>query len=265
MKKIILLILFLVSNISVGQIIRDGAGGSGGLDEAAVQAIVDASLSSVDVLTATHTVNLTSAMTAADIQDSIDAYPKNLGARNLIFQFADGAYSLDATITFDDFYNGKVFVYGKDTDNTSSTTKAVSLDFTNAGFAFNFEDCEASIFVRYLKVNNTSGSNIVFQRCDFITVEYNYILGDNNTDCVGAFATSNQYIRLASNQFGLGLYGIYLANGGQGYALNNTSPAAPNRPQYGNVVEGVCALRLSGTAVLGTASANAEIDGGVIR
>jgi len=79
------------------------------------------------ILTANKTVAFSSSFTTTQIQALIDVQPKNLGGKILTFQFADGNYNLSTGLTFFNFSNGTLFIYGNSSNNTVAAAKNVTL------------------------------------------------------------------------------------------------------------------------------------------
>ena len=79
------------------------------------------------ILTSNRTVAFSSSFTTAQMQALIDAQPKNLGGKILTFQFADGNYNLSTGLTFFNFSNGTLFIYGNSSNNTVAAAKNVTL------------------------------------------------------------------------------------------------------------------------------------------
>jgi len=79
------------------------------------------------ILTANKTVAFSSSFTTTQIQALIDVQPKNLGGKILTFQFADGNYNLSTGLTFFNFSNGTLLIYGNSSNNTVAAAKNVTL------------------------------------------------------------------------------------------------------------------------------------------
>lgn len=105
------------------------------------------------------TVNLTTSMTTAQIQAAIDAQPRNLRGKTLTFQFADGTYTLSATLLVRGFFGGTLRVYGNAADSTNSQTKSVTLTGAANVQVLSFDFCQADIQVRYIRFTVNAGSS----------------------------------------------------------------------------------------------------------
>jgi hypothetical protein len=144
-------------------------------------------------LAANKTVNLTSAMTAATIQDSINAQPKNLGSYILVFQFADGTYNLNAALTFSLFYNGIIYIQGNVTEAvTKHTNQAVILNFTGDGLILS--DVIALCYCKWLKISITTGTGIYLTGCNHVQVLYSYLLGNSTGSGSGLTALHTNHL-----------------------------------------------------------------------
>lgn len=60
-----------------------------------------------ELLDDTH-VNLTSTMSASQIQALVDAQPKDLAGKALTFQLGNGTYTIGQQLNFNDFHSGKL-------------------------------------------------------------------------------------------------------------------------------------------------------------
>jgi hypothetical protein len=83
---------------------------------------------------AARTVNLDATMTRTEIQALIDAEQKYIASGGtLIFQFANGTYTLDGTLLFSGFFGGgNIGIYGEAVAEAQTTAQAVHLDFSTA-------------------------------------------------------------------------------------------------------------------------------------
>lgn len=109
-------------------------------------------------LTENTTINLNNSMSASQIQELIDAQPKDLGGYDLTFQFADGTYNLNERLIFYGFYGpGRLQILGNSSDNNRSTTKSVILNVagvTSSYYPVTISSCTCDVIVLYLKFNN---------------------------------------------------------------------------------------------------------------
>ena len=130
------------------------------------------------------TVNLVATDTATEIQALIDAQPKNLNGFILLFQFADGTYSLDSELVFQHFSNGALSIYGNASDNSLSASKSVILNFSTASNGIKINNSNSDVAVRYLElnVNLTSGDfGLSYNRCLSVDARYNAVLASATT------------------------------------------------------------------------------------
>lgn len=126
------------------------------------------------VLTEDTTVNFDSSMSVADMQTLIDAEPKNQNGYSLTFQFADGTYSFDDTLTFSDFFGGDLIIIGNDSDGVpTGVARSVLLAGTTDAPLMAITNCQR-VFHEYLECMNTnvtSGTIIVsFSDCNSVEV-----------------------------------------------------------------------------------------------
>ena len=111
-------------------------------------------------LIADTTVNLNSSMTATQIQALIDAQPKNMNGFDLIFQFADGTYTLDATLLFQHFYGGQTLrVRGNIGESGLHTNQAVILNTTGTN-VITIKRCIGYVEIKNLKLTSTSNDAV---------------------------------------------------------------------------------------------------------
>ena len=125
-------------------------------------------------------INIDSSMSAADINAIIENQPKNLNGHTLTFQFADGVYVLDDTITFSYFYNGTLVIQGNPSEdyNIAHTNQAVTIDTSSASrVAFKLHQIHTKTYVYNFKfvINNDGISGLDAYYCTgFIYVQGNY-------------------------------------------------------------------------------------------
>ncbi|OGV45206.1 MAG: hypothetical protein A2017_06605 [Lentisphaerae bacterium GWF2_44_16] len=221
------------------------------------------------MLTENTTVNLTSDMSAADIQALIDAQPKNLGGYTLIFQFGNGTYntSMTSALTFSYFYNGVVNILGNTGETGLHTNQAVYLDFsagTSGGIVCT--DCFCYVLIKNLKIkiSDTGGIRCInANQCTKVFVFYCCLFGANNTatnvgfgaDFTAAYAYSNYVSTL---QVGIGTYMSAIV-----YSINNDDTGTA--PKYGISAQQAGTLGKSGTQPAGTVSNEYEGTGGDVR
>lgn len=142
--------------------------------------------------------------TDTDIQELIDAEPKNLNGKTLTFQFADGWYNLDSYLEFKDFIGGSLQIYGNATDNVTAERKHVVICSADTNVLNIQYNCKTMI--KYIRTVITSatmstiaidvigantgggvywcstycnglGTGLSFSNCPSIGAYYNYIRG----------------------------------------------------------------------------------------
>ena len=154
----------------------------------------------------TRTINLDSSMSASDIQAKINEVGKYIPSGvTITFQFADGTYSLNNSLTFSGFYGGgKIYIQGNTSETNATslhTTQQVFLDFSS-------QDCHGimidtnsvDVVVRNLKIkvktSNTHRYAVGAIRGSRIYIGYSYLLGSTNTYGILAhFYATFGYIR----------------------------------------------------------------------
>lgn len=221
-----------------------------------------------------QTISIPSGSTAAQINALIAAVPKYIPyGSTVVFQFADGTYTLNATLSFSGFLGGgSIVLYGnlgEANATVAHTTQAVHLDFsaTNCeGLFFYGNKCNVGIYnLRISAISNTSSRRCVyFQQCHTVGLCYSYLLGTNNTgtntgacvlvtDCAGGI--------IVSCYFSFHVYGIYANRTALSSATN--SSVAGSEPCYGLYVS-AAQLRKTSTQPAGSVAAEATTSGGQI-
>ena len=111
------------------------------------------------ILTANRTVAFSSSFTTAQIQALIDVQPKNLGGKTLIFQFADGTYTLTSMLEFFGFSNGNIYIDGNSSNNTAAEAKNVNISGASNAYVMSVNSNSAYVHIRYIKaiVGSTTG------------------------------------------------------------------------------------------------------------
>lgn len=211
-------------------------------------------------LTANTTVNFTSAQTAAQIQADIDAQPKNLNGFTLTFQFADGSYTLTEGLLFEDFYGGITYILGNSSNNSLSTTKAVTLTQTAGSIStITVNRCEYAE-VSYLKVDNSSGfgAQTIEFRSVVGAVNYGYYLGG-----AAQIYGNRAIIQANDNYVSLGTNAIYSALS-RIYSTNNVTTGT-QATGYGLRATAAGTVGHNGTQPTGATAAEFSNNGGVIR
>jgi hypothetical protein len=219
-------------------------------------------------LTANKTVNLTSSMTAAQIQALIDAEPKNLGGFTLTFQFADGTYTINNEIAFVSFYNGTLVIQGNPTNNTLSSSKNVILNFTAipALSGIRLDTLLCKVFFRYIRVQTTLQpgitKNLVFIIDSlFAYFEFNCVSAPTHSEPNATYPLNIRngvVCQIASSHF-IGGFCIMYASNVMAFIIS-CSNASPNIALYGNytarfVLPSWLPSTFTGSNNLGTGSA----------
>ena len=155
-----------------------------------------------------RTINFTSSQTAAQIQADIDAVGKYIPKGVIIiFQFGNGTYSLDSSLTFSFFYGGgQIFIYG-DTSQTDGlhTNHNVHLDFSGGASVvalWAVHNRVSLISVSHLKI--TANANIICLQCQRegnYRVWYNYFISNSKTGSFGLAAQDGSTVWSTDNYF----------------------------------------------------------------
>jgi len=129
------------------------------------------------ILTDNRTVAFSSSFTTTQMQALIDAQPKNLGGKNLTFQFADGTYVLDTSLHFSYFSNGNIIIYGNSSNTSVVAAKNVTISGSLNSNVFNIINNSAFVTIGYLRpvvrtTNYNTGINYsnstgLIQYCSF--------------------------------------------------------------------------------------------------
>lgn len=220
------------------------------------------------LLTANVTVNLNSSMSAATIQALIDAQPKNLNGFTLCFQFADGTYTMSASLSFFYFHGGVVQIYGNLSEGVAlHTNQAVFLDFSSGAFGINLSGNACQQVIRNLKVKVADNAGSIGIRTaigNYAGVSGCYVYADskvNSPQGIQSSASAAGYytVNYVSN---VG-YGIYVTRAGTLYSLNNASTGTD--PNYGLYSNEASTLGKNGTQPTGSTANELTASGGVIR
>jgi hypothetical protein len=260
------------------QVVIDKPSSSGGTDTSYVnQKLAEAKTytdntltglqSSIGVLAASKTVNLDSTMTASQIQDSINAYPKNLNGKALTFQFADGTYTLDNTIYFREFHNGSLFIQGNVSESSVKyTSHSVILNFSSA-FGIEVRSVSSIVRIYNIRINAISG---VWGACLAITTNIGYIdiqrcyVYNNVTGAHNYLINNSNFVKIQDSYARGSDFGVYCMAQSTLYVKNNSSAATI--PIYGmNALEGSTIIKMDVVGFTGSNS-NEQISlGGLIR
>jgi hypothetical protein len=229
------------------------------------QDVVDLAIenSPVQALTANTTVNLNNAMTASEIQALIDAQPKNLNGYSLTYQFADGTYTLDSTISINRYYAGVVSLSGNIGESGLHSNQAVILN-SSASTIISITNNTATIGVKNIKVDG-SGSNSI----------YGIYLLDNPgaVDCNGnwiVLGTGTSRCFSAARCAAVSIYNNYVTDGDRGIETGTTTQCQSNNnvtlttnQQYGLLCSASIIFKI-GTQPTGDTSNETKFNGGQI-
>jgi len=188
-----------------------------------------------------RTINFNSSMTASQIQALIDGVGKYLHDGVIItFQFADGTYSLEDTLTFAGFWGGgEIFIYGNSSDNTLSTTKNVNLNFSATGtgqIGLSIRGCRLpKIWVHFLKIEATATTGMDLIKCHGvygdINIRYCYLKNRAGSTRFNAYFWAVPGGRVLDTYFTEGERGICASGGSNILSYNN--PSTGTNPDYG--------------------------------
>ena len=240
MKRI--LFLLLIPFILYGQIERSSSGGIVEIDTTKystvhyVEGRVASIASSVSVLASDKTVNLDSSMDATEIQDSINAQPKNLNGYALTFQFADGTYNFDSTpLLVSGFVGGTIFFSGNAGESGLHTNQAVIFNYslTSPINIISTSRSAITIAMSNIRINVTTntytGTNIIVTSGTRMSINGCYFyrdaqLGEHIYVAGGIATLQNTY---TTN----GWSSMTALSGGKGIIIN--SPSTGTNPNYG--------------------------------
>jgi hypothetical protein len=227
-------------------------------------------LATVDKLSANTTVNFTSSQTAAQIQASIDAQPKNLNGYTLTFQFGDGTYTLNNKLDFLSFFNGTLNIYGNTTETNNSTLHTTQLVILNSSsgsshglFVYGCH-CK-NILIRNFNILVADGANlscIYAASCSDTHINYNYVRAVGKTSVPMGINVSAGNAAASSNYISNVERGIHIDRGIMLSATNDDTSTAPN---YGLMATGGGVIGKAGTQPAGSVGAEITTNGGVIR
>jgi hypothetical protein len=216
----------------------------------------------------TQTVNFVATDTATEIQALIDAVPRYIpfGA-TVTFQFADGTYTLDTSLTWSGFYGGgTLHIYGNSANNTLSTTKSVDLDFNNDTKGIEINQCTCLWDVRYMQIEVDDGNRGVAVQQSGVNgvVQALYIIlgGKSAGSSIGVSVNKSNTI-IQDNYFNNPYYGILCTNTSHVFSYNNDDTGVA--PTYGIKCDNAGTVGKRGTQPAGVTSAETAVYGGVIR
>jgi hypothetical protein len=214
------------------------------------------------------TVNLTTSMSESQRQAEIDAIPKYIhDGVTLTFQFADGTHTANTEIVFSGFYGGGLIeILGNATNNSLSTTKAVTIDASGGEMAIRILSCRVSeIHVNYLKINfNTSYIGIginVNHTSSVINLNYNYIYGTGTANGYGLYIRFAPTITAHNNYFSNSKVAITVKDSTSLYSLDNDDTGT--MPLYGLYSYSAMIFK-GGTQPAGSTASEYKLNGGRI-
>lgn len=207
-----------------------------------------------------RTVTISAGSTAAQIQAIIDSVGKYIPSDQLIvFQFADGTYTLNAKLSFKGFYGGGgIYIQGNRSESGADTlhaTQAVYLDFSSVNDN-GIDVSESNIYVHFynlkIKVDSTTAANSCIYSSYLQTwVDYCYFLGTGTTQNFTSDITHGGACGVRYSRAPLGYVNLcYFDNLGAGVGIVNCSKILAvsgcayvnNAPYYGIYLAGSCEL-----------------------
>ncbi|AGW12848.1 hypothetical protein [Megalodesulfovibrio gigas] len=184
-------------------------------------------------LTGHVTVSLNASMSAAQIQATVDAQPKNLNGYSLTFQLENGLYPMASKLSFLGFYAGSLRLQGNPANTSLAADKLAALQFAalgSEGILMGYGGAE--YVVRYLKIIMGDANNAVYflnLLCAHFVAMSTVIPG---TAGAGVQASAAAAVNVSNSYFAGGGYGIASLNCSSMMSLGNASDPA-NLPQYG--------------------------------
>jgi hypothetical protein len=220
-------------------------------------------------LTASKTVTIPAGSTAAQIQNLINAQPRNLNSYTLTFQFEDGTYTLNATLLFPYFYGGPVIVQGNISEANATvlhTTQAVHLNFsTLAAGACILTRGISNLTIRNFKVTVPDTASAAGAQVDFGTmavINYCYFVGTGKTSTpTGIYITNGGSASASANYVSNLAYGLRCVRAILSSNGNDDTGTAPN---YGLVAANSGHIDKTGIQPVGTTANESAATGGVI-
>lgn len=138
--------------------------------------VITGSLFGPQILFANTTVSFTNTQSTAEIQALINAQPKNLNGKTLVFSFADGTYALTgAYLNFDSFFGGYININGNSANNSSNINKNVIIKADVNRHAMYVINTGASVSVNYIKFVVTcsnSSTGLYIEKTPYAAVNY---------------------------------------------------------------------------------------------
>jgi hypothetical protein len=222
------------------------------------------------------TVDFDNSMTAAQIQALINAVPKYIPyGVTVTFQFADGTYTLNATLSWTGFYGGgTINILGNTTEANATvlhTTQSVVLDFSaSTAVGVTVRNNEVYFMIKNLAVVTqgaaTGYASLSLQHNTLsIFVYYNYFYADSYVAgdagsaiyCLSCPSVTVLYTYLSTHY-----YGILSSYNSSVYSNGNDDTGTP--PIYGLYASGGSKIGKVGTQPSGSVNDEFESSGGEI-
>ena len=267
MKRI--LFLLLIPFILYGQIERSSSGGIVEIDTTKystvhyVEGRVASIASSVSVLASDKTVNLDSSMDATEIQDSINAQPKNLNGYALTFQFADGTYNMGSTsLSWLGFIGGTVLIKGNVGESGLHTNQAVIINY-NLSSAINCFSFARTFLINIsnIRINVTTntyvGSTISVSFPTKTIIQGCYL---NRDAMLGEHLYVSSNVEMQNNYFTNGWSAMTLFGGGIATVANCLS--LTTNPNYGLISNSASIYKAGANMPVGITANELKLNGG---
>ena len=219
-----------------------------------------------------RTINFVDTMTTSEIQAEIDAVGKYIPyGVQIIFQFADGEYTLTDSLVFAGFYGGGTLVIQGNTTETNATslhtTQEVYLDGTSLdNHAIQVYGVKlASVVLKNLKIGFKSASQylgVYCQSVDYVKVLYCYLLGSGTSQGTGAYFWSSKG-DIQYNYFSNSRNAIYSTFISEVFSYNNDDTGT--MPAYGLIAENTSLIGKASTQPSGSSANEYSAYGGEIR
>ena len=197
----------------------------------------------------TRTINVTAAMSTAQIQSQLDGIGKYIPyGVTVTVSFAAGTYTLTAPLTLDGFFGGgTVRLLGDATGGPVRHTTQTSILTTQAANTDTLyvRDCDCLIRIDYLRITpDATGDKhgVEVNRSRDVAIRYCYFLGNNVSAGHGVMALTQSQVTVEATQFtniGVGFSSIA---GAIGVSNGNASSGTGNGGLY---VDGAAIFRMT--------------------
>ncbi len=222
-------------------------------------------------LTEDTIVNLDNSMTATEIQALINAQPKDIEEGiQLTFIFANGTYTLDATLTFEGFMGaGELQVKGENGITSLHTNQGVHLDFSGSVIdGMVFDSCHvAEVEGRDLKISTAGAVSCVeVAKCNYTTFAGFYVLGTVASQGFGFLTGRGGYTRVRRSYVDGLEYGVIAEHGVNAFVIDftNSPVSGATLPNYGIRCHEGTLVGIEGAQPSGAISDTRVEDGGII-